>query len=109
MFKATKYRVYPNAKQEILLSKHFGCVRNPTHKEKPFACLNLSAFTVDPNPCHLVPDGKYYTVSVGFGEDIEAVEGFLLSASTITPTINDKNHLQYSGQLGINTGINRGI
>ena len=82
---------------------------NPTHQGNRFACLNLSAFTVDPNPCHLVPDGKYYTVSVGFGEDIEGVEGFLLSASTITPTINDKNHLQYSGQLGINTGINRGI
>lgn len=27
MFKATKYRVYPNAEQESLLAKHFGCVR----------------------------------------------------------------------------------
>lgn len=27
MFRATKYRIYPNAGQEILLSKHFGCVR----------------------------------------------------------------------------------
>ncbi len=27
MFKATQYRLYPNAEQEILLSKHFGCVR----------------------------------------------------------------------------------
>jgi putative transposase len=27
MFKATKYRVYPSAKQEVLLAKHFGCVR----------------------------------------------------------------------------------
>lgn len=27
MFRATKYRLYPNAEQEVLLSKHFGCVR----------------------------------------------------------------------------------
>lgn len=27
MFRATKYRIYPNAEQEVLLSKHFGCVR----------------------------------------------------------------------------------
>lgn len=27
MFRATKYRIYPNATQEVLLSKHFGCVR----------------------------------------------------------------------------------
>ena len=27
MFKSSKYRVYPNAEQENLLSKHFGCVR----------------------------------------------------------------------------------
>lgn len=27
MFRATKYRIYPNAGQERLLSKHFGCVR----------------------------------------------------------------------------------
>lgn len=27
MFRATRYRIYPNAEQEILLSKHFGCVR----------------------------------------------------------------------------------
>lgn len=27
MFKATQYRIYPNAEQEVLLSKHFGCVR----------------------------------------------------------------------------------
>jgi len=27
MFKATQYRIYPNAEQEVLLSKHFGCCR----------------------------------------------------------------------------------
>lgn len=27
MFRATKYRIYPNAEQEVFLSKHFGCVR----------------------------------------------------------------------------------
>ena len=27
MFRSTKYRIYPNAEQEVLLSKHFGCVR----------------------------------------------------------------------------------
>ena len=27
MFRATLYRIYPNAEQETLLSKHFGCVR----------------------------------------------------------------------------------
>jgi putative transposase len=27
MFRPTKYRIYPNAEQEVLLSKHFGCVR----------------------------------------------------------------------------------
>jgi putative transposase len=27
MFKARRYRLYPNAEQEVLLSKHFGCVR----------------------------------------------------------------------------------
>lgn len=27
MFRATRYRLYPNAEQEVLLSKHFGCVR----------------------------------------------------------------------------------
>jgi putative transposase len=27
MFRATKYRIYPNAEQEVLLAKHFGCVR----------------------------------------------------------------------------------
>jgi len=27
MFKSTIYRIYPNAEQETLLSKHFGCVR----------------------------------------------------------------------------------
>lgn len=27
MFNATRYRLYPNADQEVLLAKHFGCVR----------------------------------------------------------------------------------
>jgi putative transposase len=27
MFKSTKYRLYPNKEQEILLAKHFGCAR----------------------------------------------------------------------------------
>jgi putative transposase len=27
MFRSTKYRLYPNKEQEVLLSKHFGCVR----------------------------------------------------------------------------------
>lgn len=27
MFHSTRYRIYPNAEQEVLLSKHFGCVR----------------------------------------------------------------------------------
>ena len=27
MFKATKYRLYPNAEQKVILSKHFGCTR----------------------------------------------------------------------------------
>lgn len=27
MFRATLYRIYPNAEQEVLLSKHFGCTR----------------------------------------------------------------------------------
>jgi len=27
MYKGTKYRVYPSAEQEVLLRKHFGCVR----------------------------------------------------------------------------------
>lgn len=27
MFQANRYRIYPNAEQEVLLSKHFGCVR----------------------------------------------------------------------------------